>query len=189
MPKALIFDCFGVLVGPSLEYLKSLAKNENDSQEISDINLQADLGFISKNELLSGLSNILDIPEPDIWDIMKKKRLIMKNTVSFLNQKKHDGLKIGLLSNVAQDTLETIFMKEELKEMFDVMVLSYDTHLVKPDPEIYKLMAEKLGCPPGECVMIDDSSENIVGAKKSGMEGIVFSSVEQLKKELKLLGL
>ncbi len=188
MPKALIFDCFGVLVEPSLGYLKSLAETTEQSQQVSDFNLQADLGYISRQTLLENLSQVLDIPADEVWAIMQQRRLKMPKTIDFLLSKKANGSKIGLLSNVAQDTLETIFPKDELDAMFDEMILSYDTHLVKPDPKIYLLMADKLGVDPSRCVMIDDAVENITGAKSSGMQGVVFKDVDQLESDLSKLG-
>jgi HAD superfamily hydrolase (TIGR01509 family) len=188
MPKALIFDCFGVLVEPSLGYLKSLAETTEQSQQVSDFNLQADLGYISRQTLLEDLSQVLDIPADEVWAIMQQRRLKMPKTIDFLLSKKANGSKIGLLSNVAQDTLETIFPKDELDAMFDEMILSYDTHLVKSDPKIYLLMADKLGVDPSRCVMIDDAVENITGAKSSGMQGVVFKDVDQLESDLSKLG-
>ena len=72
--------------------------------------------------------------------------------------------------------------------MFDEMILSYDTHLVKPDPKIYLLMADKLGVDPSRCVMIEDAVENITGAKSCGMQGVVFKDVDQLESDLSKLG-
>ena len=85
--QAIIFDCFGVLVEPSLGYLKSLAETTEQSQQVSDFNLQADLGYISRQTLLENLSQVLDIPADEVWAIMQQRRLKMPKTIDFLLSK------------------------------------------------------------------------------------------------------
>ena len=60
---------------------------------------------------------------------------------------------------------------------------------VKPEPEIYQIMLEKIGRPAPECLLIDDSLSNIQQANKIGFATIHFESPPQLEKELKQLGL
>jgi HAD superfamily hydrolase (TIGR01509 family) len=60
---------------------------------------------------------------------------------------------------------------------------------VKPEPEIYHIILEKIGKPAQECLFIDDSLPNIIQAAKMGFNTIHFTAPEQLKKELTQLGL
>ena len=45
-------------------------------------------------------------------------------------------------------------------------------------------MYERYELNPEECLFIDDLKENIEGARATGMDGIVFESIEQLQSEL-----
>jgi putative hydrolase of the HAD superfamily/hydrolase len=58
--------------------------------------------------------------------------------------------------------------------------------MIKPNPEIFELMAERLGVQPNECLMIDDIAANIAGAEAVGMEGVIFTSNDELQRELSL---
>ena len=49
-------------------------------------------------------------------------------------------------------------------------------------------LGEEIDAKPEECVFIDDRVENIEGARKLGIHGIVFENKEQLKKDLEKLG-
>ena len=49
MIRGIIFDCFGVLYSGSLAFMASIAP-EDRRQEIYDINLQKDYGYISYDE-------------------------------------------------------------------------------------------------------------------------------------------
>jgi HAD superfamily hydrolase (TIGR01509 family) len=46
----------------------------------------------------------------------------------------------------------------------------------KPDPEIYLLASERLGVPPDECVVVEDSRNGLLAAKAAGMICIVTTS-------------
>jgi FMN phosphatase YigB (HAD superfamily) len=61
--------------------------------------------------------------------------------------------------------------------------------LIKPDPAIFNLMLGKIGRPPDECLLIDDSESNITAAQKLGFAAIHFQSPGQLERELQKLNL
>jgi putative hydrolase of the HAD superfamily len=56
-----------------------------------------------------------------------------------------------------------------LDDRFDVVVLSDQVGLRKPDPRIFELTAERLGLPAAECVFADDTEDNLPPAQELGM--------------------
>lgn len=184
MVKALIFDCFGVLVGSSYDYLKSLAPTSQAVEDLNDLIYQAERGYISKAEYETLICELLNISNSQLNEISKSYHVKLTKTVDLLSEKRHEGLKIALLSNVAKYTLESIFTDFELGSMFDDMVISSETNLVKPDPLVYELVANRLDLKPEECVMIDDLETNVRGAAAIGMKGIVYKNIDQLKSDL-----
>ena len=80
------------------------------------------------------------------------------------------GLKTGLISN---SWSTDHYDRELLMELFDVTVISAEVHLHKPQPEIYRLAAERLGVKPERCVFVDDLRENCAGAEAVGMTTIL----------------
>ena len=56
--------------------------------------------------------------------------------------------------------------------------------LVKPDREIYEYLLKKYDLEAQECVFLDDRLENVEGARKVGMKGILFENYEQAWAEL-----
>jgi putative hydrolase of the HAD superfamily len=81
----------------------------------------------------------------------------------------------AVLSN-ADRTLRQRFEDpdNQVVDLFDVFVCSAEVGLAKPDARIYALTAERLAVPASECVFIDDSERNIVGAREAGMQAIHF---------------
>jgi beta-phosphoglucomutase len=58
---------------------------------------------------------------------------------------------------------------------FDVILGEEDATRGKPDPEGYLLAAERLGVPPGECVVIEDAPVGVDAAKRGGMRCVGVS--------------
>lgn len=67
---------------------------------------------------------------------------------------------------------------------FDGLLVSSDYKLLKPEPAIYQALTDKYRLEPSECLFIDDRPENIAGAQAMGMEGVVFTSSVNLRREL-----
>ena len=63
-------------------------------------------------------------------------------------------------------------------------ILSYQVQLIKPAPEIYRLLCSKYDLKAEECVFIDDLAKNVDAAMKEGMQGIIFQTLEQAKEDL-----
>jgi FMN phosphatase YigB (HAD superfamily) len=56
-----------------------------------------------------------------------------------------------------------------LNDIFDLMVLSGEEGIAKPDPAIYHLVCDRLDTPPEECAFVDDMQENVDAATQVGM--------------------
>ncbi len=84
------------------------------------------------------------------------------------------GYRLGLLSNIPYD--ETVMLDAlDLPAAFDAVVLSSVVEMVKPDPAIYRLIAERLGVPPAECAFVDDTPENVGAAHGVGMAAVLMA--------------
>ena len=75
----------------------------------------------------------------------------------------------------------------EIFRLLDGQIISSEEHVIKPEPEIYKILFERFGLKPEESVFTDDRAENIAGGRAMGMEGIVFENAEQYERELRTI--
>lgn len=82
-----------------------------------------------------------------------------------------------------QSEQELSFVKEASGAIF-----SYTVKVVKPEPEIYRILMERYGLKASECVFIDDRSVNLETARTLGMETILFTGYEEAVEELRKLG-
>jgi HAD superfamily hydrolase (TIGR01509 family) len=53
-------------------------------------------------------------------------------------------------------------------DLFDVVVLGPALGVRKPDPEVFRRVAGRLGLPPSQCVVVDDLRANVRGAVAAG---------------------
>lgn len=183
-PKAIIFDFFGVLcseISPpwfaryfapkEAKRLKDSYCPRSDSGELSERAWYETLGALVKKTPRSVESEF-------------KSFINVDERVVALARKLRPFYKIGLCSNTMGTFIRGIFEKHGLTDLFDAVVISSECGIIKPDPRIFRLIVEKLGVSPEEAVYIDDSSANVRGAEKTGMRGIVFSSIEDLQAKL-----
>ena len=78
------------------------------------------------------------------------------------------GLRTGLLSN----SWGNDYPHELLAELFDVVVISGEVGLRKPDEPIYRLLLDRLDLPSERVVFVDDFTANVRAAQALGMHGI-----------------
>jgi putative hydrolase of the HAD superfamily len=98
------------------------------------------------------------------------------------------GIKTGILSNMFVNMARKLREEAPWADRFDAYTLSGELRLAKPEPAIYQHAAEQLGVAAAEALFLDDRQVNVDGARAVGMEGLVFSSAAQLRKDLEAWG-
>jgi epoxide hydrolase-like predicted phosphatase len=107
--------------------------------------------------------------------------------VEAVKRAKREGVRTGLISN---SWGRGRYDRDAFPEMFDGVVISGEVGLHKPEPEIYRLGAERIGLEPEECVFVDDLRENCEGAEAVGMTAILHRGSDGTLPQLeKLLGI
>jgi HAD superfamily hydrolase (TIGR01509 family) len=71
----------------------------------------------------------------------------------------------------------------------DVVLNSADLGLAKPDPAAFRAAALRLGREAEECLFVDDTAANVVGAESAGMSAHHFTTAAGLRAVLAELGL
>lgn len=176
MIRGVIFDCFGVLYGGSLDALMTVCPPERRT-ELRDLNHAADFGMITGDAYIAGLAELTGVSREGIEEIMHTRHIRNQQLIEYVESLR-PHLKVGLLSNVSSGTIDPLFNPEDRARLFDATVLSYEEHIAKPHPEIYEIMAKRLGLLPEECIMVDDLASNCEGAEIAGMHSVLHSSNE-----------
>ncbi len=93
--------------------------------------------------------------------------------------------KTGLITNAWPNVRPWIDGEWGLGELFDLVLISAEVGMAKPDAPIYRLALDRLGIAPQEAVFIDDAPENVEGAIAVGLHGLRFESTDQVLGELR----
>ena len=92
---------------------------------------------------------------------------------------KASGIRTAILSNIPHDLLHGVRTTFDWLDEFEVQIWSCEHGVIKPDPGIYRICLDKLGCAPHRTLFFDDREANVEGARKVGMHAHVFESAEQ----------
>jgi len=97
---------------------------------------------------------------------------------------KQRGLLTAILSNMGDNVLASVEREFDWIHRFDALVWSFQLHMAKPAPAIYRYALQELGVSPEEALFLDDKPVNVEAARALGMKAIQFSTVERLRAEL-----
>lgn len=186
MIKAVIFDCFGVFyVDPFSHFIAAAAPTVQ--RELRDLMLAEDLGHVGQAELVRRYSELTGIAAADVRNRLYGQQSIRNDTLLAYAESLRPAYKVALLSNVRPHAMDAYFTPVERAQYFDTVVLSSEVGLVKPQPEIYELAAERLGVAPREAVFVDDLPANCDGARAVGMHAVVYTGLRQAQADLAAL--
>lgn len=189
MIKAVIFDCFGVLLGNAYKtHLMEVEREDPErAKEIRAINHASDMGILSREETAEHISALFGMDTDEFLAEQNQVEVPNRQLLEYIAELKKD-YKVALLSNISsRERLSIRFVNGELESHFDTVVASGDEGYVKPQPEIYQIAATRLGVNPNECVMIDDILEFCEGARAVGMQAIQFQTNHQCITDLNAL--
>lgn len=105
----------------------------------------------------------------------------MLNLVKSLQK---EGYQTALLSNVGEKKAK-LYHEVGFYNLFQPLILSHEIGIKKPDHDAYLILLDALQASPEEVLFVDNKQRNIDAAKELGMEGVLFTSRDQLIKELK----
>ncbi len=174
--QAIILDMYGVIVKDTGDGFYEFVNKTFSDLSVKEIYKQwdrADLGEISSLEVFERLGYTGDLVqiERSYLDTVE----LMEGFREFASEmKKH--YKLALLSNDCSEWSKFLRDKYHLNDCFEVITVSGDVKMKKPDARIYQLTLEKLGCIASECVYIDDRRKNLEAAKALGMDAVLFNT-------------
>jgi glucose-1-phosphatase len=112
-------------------------------------------------------------------------------SVSIVERLFASGVRLGIMSNT--NPIDWAFVSSGrfpfLNQCFEQKVLSFEVGAMKPELAIYEAAVEQAGVAAGEVFFTDDREENVKGALAAGLDAVLFTSPEQLRKELQARGL
>ena len=135
-----------------------------------DVLLAAELvgkdgGTVAPEDLLSGLFAQMR-PDLAMFDLVQDLKAA--------------GVRVALLSNSWGNT----YPRERIDAVFDLVVISGEVGMRKPNPDIFGHMLGLLDVRPERVVLVDDAESNTDGAARLGMHAILHTDHNNTRKKL-----
>jgi epoxide hydrolase-like predicted phosphatase len=196
--RAVLFDFGGVLVRTEdaagrrkWEAQLGLAEREVDRLVFDcDAAIQATLGEAPAEAVWEQVGKWLKLDAAQLVDFQRDfwsgDRLDLE-LVSLLKSLR-PRYKTAILSNAWSNARDSFTQLFHLDEAVDLIIISSEERLAKPDARLYQRAAERLGVAPEEAVLVDDFLANIEGARAAGMQAILYRPGVDVRGELEKLG-
>lgn len=141
------------LAGASGEELYTHFLKEQDMYDPSD---KAKLKEIFENSFYAELGSV-SFPEESIYTIY-----ILKDR----------GYKVAICTGASRLFVDTVLPKSLIGVM-DSIVTCDDVSVGKPHPETFLKAADEVGIHPSNCVVVGDSSNDMIGSERAGMSFVL----------------
>jgi len=191
----ILFDVGGVLLMDFVENkIIDLAKKYNISPDLlikakEKFRPPADTGQISDPEFwIKALEYCNVKATAEDWKLDEYMEEV-DGGIEIAKTLKKNGYRIAILSNDSHEMSRQRRNKYGFDDLFHNIYISCNYGVAKPDLKIYKIALSELNAQPEQCVFIDDRLENIESSQQLGIHSILFINANQVKNDLKDLGL
>ncbi len=103
---------------------------------------------------------------------------ILPEADRFVRAARDWGIKTAIAS--ASKNTPLILDRLGIACLFDAIIDGRVTSRAKPDPEVFLLAAQAVGCQPADCVVFEDAAAGIQAARRAGMYCVGIGSPQQL---------
>ena len=117
-----------------------------------------------------------ELVTPTVWTHVAQLPLL-PGVRELITSAKAADWRIGLATGHDRDRLERRLARLEVLDAFDAVVTAVEVPRGKPAPDIFLAVADRLGVPPTDCVVVEDSPPGCEAALAAGMAAVVCASV------------
>lgn len=110
-------------------------------------------------------------------------------SVAVLRTLKAAGLPVHGLTNFSAETFPPTRARFDFLTLFEVVVVSGEEGVIKPDPVIFHRLIDRAGLPPERMAFVDDSARNIDTARSLGFKAHHFTGPAAFRDWVAGLGL
>ncbi len=179
MIKCFIFDFDGVIADTEsiwFDLLVDFAKSENldtDEKEMATFVGDGDTSVMDHLANKLGGRCKLDEKLPSIRERFREKTQNLSTRdglLDYLDFAQKNCIKLAVASSSARHYIDYWLSRLGIDNQFDVVVTKDDATRIKPSPDIYLAVLERLNLPKGEVVAFEDSA---IGCKAAEAAGIL----------------
>lgn len=119
-----------------------------------------------------------------LWDHCSDMLKLCEDTLELVQTLDQRGIPLYCLSNMPVERFEDLQRRFDFWSIFQGIVISGAIKMMKPDADIFEYLLQTYDLAAAECIFLDDTEKNVVGAKAVGMEAIHFVDATSCKVQL-----
>lgn len=180
--SGLLLDFFGVLTSNMVDAIDLFELREMlrpgtflrawASPEGGELYRRLELGEIDQNGWNAGFAHLLKVKVDDLMGRLLLDLLPAHQMLGVARDARLAGVRTAVISNSLGREPFDPYAPYDLWDTFDVVVLSTDLGVRKPNLDIFRHTVDLLGVAASECVFADDTEENLPPAESLGMTAI-----------------
>lgn len=126
----------------------------------------------------------LDQPQAEIEQIVQSKEeryraILLERGLDLLPGVEHwiaqlaaEGWRHAVVTSAPHLNVEAVMHATHLESLIQTIVCAEDVEHGKPDPQPFRLAAERLGLPSARCLVVEDAPAGLTAARRAGMKTI-----------------
>jgi len=130
----------------------------------------------------------LDMTVEEVKELLISGYEVNKDVVETVRKVRESGYKTMICSNNFSARINGLNERFDFLKDFDIVVLSFEEGVTKPNKEIFKTLIEKSGVDPEEIVYSDDDETKFIPAIKLGINAFLYADFDSFVESLKELG-
>lgn len=162
LPRQAVIDAIGIDAMGSKPIISSYLPESFDYETTRQV----------KNRLVIEFINAQGVPVKD-------------GAREFLETARKKGYPLAVATSTEESHAVLRLKSAGFYQLFEQLVFAHDVERGKPAPDIFLLAAEKLGVPPANCLVVEDSPAGLAAAKAAGMITVHVPDMMQPTEQMK----
>ncbi|MFB3852351.1 MAG: HAD family hydrolase [Vicinamibacterales bacterium] len=194
--KGVIFDMDGVLVDSFQAHFESWRlMGHEEGVEITESQFAATFGQTSREIIRKRWTEAgRNLDEPDIKRLDDRKEALFREIIGnsfpsvagsreLVSSLRAAGFVLGVGSSAPPENVDLVLDRFGGRTLFDAVVNGMEVARGKPDPEVFLLVARRMGIDPSRCAVIEDAVPGIEAAHRAGMAAVAYVSTGRSREE------
>ncbi len=187
-PKAVVFDLDGVYFeGGTERFLKHLERKYQIPEDAARaVYLKSPQMQEYKRGAIDGSAFWsyaiytwgIDATMQDILELLAASYTENPKTIALIDALRKRGIKTAVCTNNFPERIDILEKKFGFKKHFDTIITSYEEGILKPDPRIFAILAQRLHLQPKDILVSDDRAENVAALKSAGFQAFQYTDLD-----------
>lgn len=196
--KAVIFDMDGVIIDsePIHFYVDQLVLNDMVGMKVTHEYLEKYVGMtnpemwnaiIQEHQLRQTIEELIEHQLSTKLKILDETRMEpIRGIPELIKLLSAHHIPLGIASSSPRRFIEGVLNKFNMRKAFCSIVSGEEVDKGKPAPDVYIETARMIGVPNDKCVVIEDSRNGVIAAKRAGMKCIGYQNLNSGNQDLSL---